>query len=191
MPDETKDPKQEATGGVEPQNADGKNPDAQTQSDNETQTFDKKYIEELRKEAAATRIKLKEFEAEKEKRERQLLEEQGKHKELYETTNKELTDIKAKYESIVQEVEAYRAEKEKERKEILKKLPSDVQKEFADLDKEKLLILLEKFNPKPPVNSQESNMNGVKPDEKKTHKSKVPFTSTLGGFNIYNELNNM
>ena len=106
MVDETKDPKQEATGGVEPQNADGKNPDAQTQSDNETQTFDKKYIEELRKEAAATRIKLKEFEAEKEKRERQLLEEQGKHKELYETTNKELTDIKAKYESIVQEVEA-------------------------------------------------------------------------------------
>ena len=189
MADETQ--KQEATGGIDSQNANGMNPDAQTQTENETQTqFNRDYVEQLRKEAAENRVKLKKFEQEKEERERKLLEEQGKHKELYESANAKLTEIEAKYNSILQEVEAYRAVSEKERKELLKQLPADMQKEFADLEKDKIKILLDKINAKPLANSQEANLNGTKEPEKKKAPN-VPFSSATGGVNIYELLNNM
>jgi len=144
MADEVKSPELDTKGGIDSQIANAQVANVQPQADNDKQeTFTKEYVEELRKEAAKYRTDLKKREKAEEQARQEAAEKAGEYQKLYEET-------KSKYDALEQDLltKAEKAAKydemlDKQRKDILKELPENLQKTFADEGIEKLTALKE------------------------------------------------
>jgi len=97
--------------------------------------FDEAYVKQLREEAAKYRVELKKLKEQQEELTRKQLEEQQKYKELYEKTMKELEQLKPK-------AEAFEEFKQKQKEELLSKLPDDLKQKYAELDADTALKIL-------------------------------------------------
>lgn len=97
--------------------------------------FDEAYVKQLREEAAKWRTKVRELEQKQEELTRKQLEEQQKYKELYEQTIQELEQLKPK-------AEAFEEYKQKQKEELLSKLPDNLKEKYKDLDADTALRIL-------------------------------------------------
>jgi hypothetical protein len=103
-------------------------------STEKTETFDRAYVETLRKSEASTRVRLKELEEANEEARRVAAEESGKYKELYESESGEKKTLKDENVTMSEQLALY---KERDEKEIESLLPS-VPDEFRGLITEDL-----------------------------------------------------
>ncbi len=109
-------------------------------------TFDRAYVEQLRREAAQYRTELKTIREQQEAAQRKALEEQGQYQQLYTQANTELTALQQE----VEQLRAFKAEQdsriENERKALLARLPEDVRPAFETATVDQIQVVLQKLS---------------------------------------------
>lgn len=108
-----------------------------------------KYIRELRKEnekyrktSTDTSSKLAALEQSLKEREEKELAESNKHRELYELTKKEKSDLEKQYTETAEKLKHFEAVYEAERQELLGKLPEGTREKFENASKEQVQAVL-------------------------------------------------
>lgn len=120
----------------------GQEPAQQQSSGQASETFDRTYVEQLRREAAQYRTELGAIRKAQEEADRKAREEQGQYQQLYTEAHSQLQTLSAE----VEELRAFKAQAEErvesERKALLSKLPEDVRPAFETATVEQINVVL-------------------------------------------------
>lgn len=116
-----------------------------TPQPNGQDSFDRSYVEALRKEAAQHRTELNRLKAEQEEAKRKAMEEQGQYQALYTQATQEAETLKSEVEALRQFKAQADERAENERKALLLKLPEDMRSAFESASVETINVVLAKI----------------------------------------------